>query len=220
MSRQTILNFLDELKDNNNREWMEAHKNTYQQAKRDFETLVTEVIARLREFDEGVEGLEAKKCIFRLNRDIRFSKDKSPYKLNFGAAMQKGGRKSPFGGYYLHIQPNQESFAGGGIYMPEAANLAKIRQEIDYNANQLKEIIYADEFKKKFGDLWGEKVKTSPKGYSKDHPEIELLKFKSFVVFEKITDEDVLKGNYIDKCIASFKMIKPLNDYLNEAIAE
>lgn len=218
MSRQIILNFLSGLQTNNNREWMEANKKTYQDAKTAFEELVHTLIQKISAFDSDMADLEPKQCIFRLNRDIRFSKDKSPYKLNFGAAMQKGGKKSRVGGYYIHIQPNQESFVGGGIYMPDASELAKIRQEIDYNGESLKKIIQNEAFIQRFGEIWGEKVKSAPKGYAKDHPDIELLKLKSFVVFEKFNDPDILKDDFADRCVAAFQALKPLNDFLNEAI--
>ncbi|MDX2305334.1 MAG: DUF2461 domain-containing protein [Microscillaceae bacterium] len=218
MSRQIILNFLSGLQTNNNREWMEANKKTYQDAKTAFEELVHALIQKISAFDSDIADLEPKQCIFRLNRDIRFSKDKSPYKLNFGAAMQKGGKKSRAGGYYIHIQPNQESFVGGGIYMPDASELAKIRQEIDYNGESLKKIIQNEAFIQRFGEIWGEKVKSAPKGYAKDHPDIELLKLKSFVVFEKFNDPDILKDDFADRCVAAFQALKPLNDFLNEAI--
>lgn len=218
MNTQNILNFLADLAQNNTREWMQDHKKAYQQAKKDFEALTSEIIDEVAAFDPNVEGLTAKDCVFRLNRDIRFSKDKSPYKLNFGASITKGGRKSHWAGYYLQIQPNGESFMAGGCYMPDAENLAKIRQEIDYNAEEFRKLLASEEFKKQFGTLTGEQVKTSPKGYKKDNPNIDLLCYKSFTMWHKVSDKQVLSKNYKKLIVSAFQAMKPINDFLNTAM--
>lgn len=218
MNTQGILSFLADLAQNNTRDWMQAHKKVYQQAKKDFEVLTTDVIEEVVAFDPGIEGLTAKDCVFRLNRDIRFSKDKSPYKLNFGASITKGGRKSHWAGYYLQIQPGGESFMAGGSYMPASENLAKIRQEIDYNPDDFRKLLAADDFKKYFGELTGESVKTSPKGYSRDNPNIDLLRRKSFIMWHKITDKQVTSKNYKRLIAQVFQAMKPLNDFLNTAM--
>jgi uncharacterized protein (TIGR02453 family) len=219
MNTQGILNFLNELKDNNQKAWFDANKKTYETAKKDFEAIVKYLIEEVISFDKDIEGMEPKNCIFRINRDVRFSADKSPYKTNFGASIQKGGRKSGLGGYYIHLQPGGESFLAGGIYMPMPPELAKIRQEIDYNGTEIKAILADKDFVKYFGELWGEKVKTAPKGYKADHPEIELLKQKSFIAFCKLSDKEVLAPKFIESVIPIFKAMKPLNDFLNRAVA-
>ena len=218
MNTENILSFLTDLAQNNTRDWMHANKKVYQQAKQDFEALTIELIDEMVAFDPDIEGLVAKDCVFRLNRDIRFSKDKSPYKLNFGASITKGGRKSHWSGYYVQIQPNGESFMAGGSYMPASENLAKIRQEIDYNADEFRKLIAADDFKKYFGELMGEQVKTSPKGYKKDNPNIDLLRYKSFTMWHKITDKQVLGKNYKKQILEVFQAMKPVNDFLNTAM--
>lgn len=218
MNTQGILSFLADLAQNNTRDWMQEHKKVYQQAKKDFEVLITDIIEEVAAFDPNIEGLTAKDCVFRLNRDIRFSKDKSPYKLNFGASITKGGRKSHWAGYYLQIQPGGESFMAGGSYMPASENLAKIRQEIDYNADDFRKLLAADDFKKYFDELTGESVKTSPKGYSKDNPNIDLLRRKSFIMWHKITDKQVTSKNYKKLIVQVFQAMKPLNDFLNTAM--
>ena len=218
MNTQNILSFLTDLAQNNNREWMQENKKIYLQAKKDFEDLTTEIIDEISAFDPQIEGLTAKECVFRLNRDIRFSKNKSPYKLNFGASITRGGRKSHWAGYYLQIQPNGESFMAGGSYMPVGENLAKIRQEIDYNADELRKLLAADDFKKYFKELEGDSVKTAPKGYKKDNPNIDLLRRKSFIMWYKVTDKQVLGKNYKNQIVQVFQAMKPVNDFLNMAM--
>jgi uncharacterized protein (TIGR02453 family) len=217
-SMKNVMEFLQELDRNNHKEWMDANKNWYQEAKREFLGLVDEVIKGITAFDPGIAGITAKDCTFRINRDIRFSKDKRPYKNNFGAAIQEGGKKSPNPTYYLHLQPG-ESMIAGGCYMPAAAELAKIRQEIDYNPAELKEIVEKEEFKNTFGAVQGEALKTAPKGYPKDHPNIELLRLKSFVVMQKLPDSKVIQANFADKVISDFKILQPFNHYLGVAIS-
>ncbi|EAY28599.1 DUF2461 domain-containing protein [Microscilla marina] len=218
MNTQNILRFLADLAQNNTREWMQDNKKVYQQAKKDFEEFTSEVIEEIATFDPNITGLTAKDCLFRLHRDVRFSKDKSPYKLNFGASITKGGRKSHWAGYYLQIQPGGESFMAGGCYMPASENLAKIRQEIDYNAEEFRKLLAADGFKKYFGTLSGEQVKTSPKGYKKDNPNIDLLRHKSFTMWHKVTDKQVLSKNYKTLIVHAFEAMKPVNDFLNTAM--
>ena len=214
-----ILDFLTELSKNNNKEWMDKNKEEYLQAKSEFQNLTEMLISEITSFDNSIEGVEAKKCIFRLNRDIRFSKDKRPYKENFGAFIAHDGRHSQRGGYYLHVQPGNNSMLAGGVYMPQPDVLKKIRQEIDYNPENLKRIINNEQFQKFFGTLAGEKLKTAPKGYSPDHPEIELLKFKNFIVVHYMDDTLVRKPAFQKYCIEVFREMKPLNDYLATAVS-
>ena len=213
-----VFEFLAELAEHNNRDWMQANKPFYERAKSTFKGLITELLAGINAFDASVEGLEPKDCIFRINRDIRFSKDKNPYKTNFGAAMMEGGKKTGNPTYYIHLQPGK-SFVAGGVYMPEAESLKKIRQEIDYNPEELKKIVEADSFKQAFGKITGESLKTAPKGYPKDHPNIELLRMKSFLVVHDLTDAEVLSGGFVAEALDYFKIIHPFNEYLSVAIS-
>ena len=219
MNNQLLLHFLSELEQNNNKEWMDAHRDWYHQAKEEFQNFVHFLLGEMSVVDEGLLGLQPKDCIFRINRDIRFSKNKSPYKNNFGVFMSEGGKKSPNAGYYLHIQPGNESFIGGGMYHPESDALSKVRQEIDYNAGELKEITSQKAFKKYFDTIQGEKLKRAPKGYQPDHPNIELLKLKDFVVIHKLQDEELVKENFGYKTIQIFKAMEPFVHYLNVAIS-
>ncbi|MDH5368016.1 MAG: DUF2461 domain-containing protein [Cyclobacteriaceae bacterium] len=220
MNFELILSFLKKIKENNNREWMEANKKVYHEARDEFIIITKHLIEGISQFDEGLQGLDAKKSIFRLNRDIRFSKNKDPYKTNFGAFMMEGGKKTGNAGYYLHLQPENESFIAGGVYMPESGKLAKIRQEVDYNGSELKKITEQKDFKNLFGEIQGDKLKRAPKGYPLDHPNLELLKLKSFLVLHKVDDNTVLKKDFVNYIINVFKAMSPFNEYLNVAISD
>ncbi|MFA0961447.1 DUF2461 domain-containing protein [Roseivirga sp. BDSF3-8] len=219
MNTALILDFLSELEKNNSKEWMDANREWYEEAREEFKKLVGYLLEEMASFDEGLRTVTPKESIFRINRDIRFSKDKRPYKNNFGAFMAEGGRKTPGAGYYLHMQAGNESFAGGGIYMPPSPLLAKIRQEVDYNAGELKRIVEEPEFRSTFGAIKGEKLKTAPKGYPKDHPNIDLLRLKSFVVTKGLSDEELRSQNIHEYLVGIFRTQRAFNDYLNVAIS-
>lgn len=218
MNLTKSLAFLKALDQNNHKEWMDANRDWYQEARTEFIAFTDRLIAGLQPMVPGLEGLKGKECIFRINRDIRFSADKRPYKANFGASISEGGRHSIYPSYYVHIQPG-ENFVGGGIYMPQADVLKKIRQEVDYNPEELKKIVEAKRFRDTYGELMGEKLSTAPKGYPKDHPNIEFLKLKSFVVMRKASDEEVSREGFDQKVLESFQVMKPLNDYLSVAVS-
>lgn len=220
MNFDLILSFLHQIKANNNRDWMDTNKRIYHDARDEFIVITKHLIEEISKFDEGLQGLDPKKSIFRLNRDVRFSKNKDPYKTNFGAFMMEGGKKAGNAGYYLHLQPENESFIAGGVYMPEAGKLAKIRQEVDYNGGELKKITEQKNFKKLFGEIQGDKLKRAPKGYPLDHPNLELLKLKSFLVLHKVDDKTVLKKDFVNYTINTFKAMESFNEYLNVAISE
>ncbi|MEH0156037.1 DUF2461 domain-containing protein [Limibacter armeniacum] len=217
MQSKKILSFLKDLAANNDREWMQVHKVEYQEAKLAFEEIVEQLILGIQSFDSTIIGLKPKECIFRLHRDTRFSPDKTPYKLNFGVSISKGGKKAEDAGYYMHIQPNGESFVGGGRYMPSGEHLKKIRQEIDYNTDEYKGIIYDTQFTSAFGEVWGDKLVRAPKGYAIDHPEIELLRYKSYIAMHKLSDKEVQSENLIELAVDLFRKMKPFNDFLNRS---
>jgi uncharacterized protein (TIGR02453 family) len=214
-----ILLFLQELANHNNKEWMDANRDPYQRARNDFQTLVEELLHDMVELEPGMAILKPKDCIFRQNRDIRFSTNKDPYKTHMAAYFAVGGKKSDGPGYYLHIQP-EGSFIGGGIYWPASEVLKKIRQEIDYSGHELAAIVDAPVFKKRFGELEGEKLKTSPKDYPQNHPYIHFLRMKSFIAGHPLTDNEVTSSNLATKVIDSFRLIKPLNEFLSRAVEE
>jgi len=215
---QEVLRFLTELAAHNNKEWFDDNRKWYKACREAFIQLVAEVLDGLTKEDGTLDGLEPKDCIFRINRDIRFSKDKSPYKTNFGASMAEGGRKSSHPGYYLHLSPG-EHFVGGGLYMPPNDVLGKIRQEIDYNGSELKSITDAAAFKKFYGSIKGDSLTRPPKGYTADHPNIALLKLKSYIVMHDLPEEKVVAANagaYISEVLLA---MKPFKDYLDVAIS-
>jgi uncharacterized protein (TIGR02453 family) len=214
---KTTLDFLERLTHNNNKEWFDKNRSEYLAAKVNFEAFVQSLINEIIEFDPIIKGLEAKNCIFRINRDVRFSNDKSPYKTNMGAFIVKGGKKNgdKYAGYYFHIEPGKGMLAGGA-YIPPAPWLAAIREKIDDEPEKLIEIINNTQFKKYFGQLEGEKLKKAPKGFAPDHKYIELLKYKSYLAMQEISDKQILGNDYLKYSVSAFKAMKPLNDFLNE----
>ena len=213
-----VFQFLNDLKNHNNREWMQDNRQLYLESKEEVRDLIQKLINEISQFDSGILGLQPKDCMFRINRDIRFSHNKDPYKNNFGAAITAGGRKTGNPSYYLHIAP-EKSFFAGGMYMPSAGRLKKIRQEIDYNASELKAILWGDTFYKTFGDIRGQALKTCPRGYSSDHPDIMLLRLKSFLVKKDLTDRSFHSPHYFSRLISLSEMIYPFNKYLEVAIS-
>jgi uncharacterized protein (TIGR02453 family) len=214
-----ILSFLKAIAKNNNRAWFEKNKPKYLEAKLHFEDFLEALHKELLAFDDTLAGLNPRKMGFRIYRDVRFSKDKRPYKVNMGAGFSEHGKMEQEPGYYIHIEPGK-SFVAGGLYMPDAEKLSKIRQEIDYNSNNFLKVINDKKFKKLFPALDDfDKLKTTPKGYPKNHPHIDLLKNKSYVVSHYFTDKEVLDKKFTKQAAAAAKAIKPLNDFLSEAMA-
>jgi uncharacterized protein (TIGR02453 family) len=220
MKIEFILKFLKDIKKHNDRTWFEKNKARYLEAKEGFEEIVGAVLKELIRFDGGLTGLNPKKLPFRIYLDVRFSKDKRPYKTNMGAGFSPNGKLVQEPGYYLHLEPGNKSFVAGGIYMPDAVNLNKIRQEIDYNFDSLSKIVNNKKFKNLFDSFdTFDKLKTAPKGYPKDHPNIEWLKLKSFIVTRRFTDKQVADKKFISTVATACKTIKPLNDFIREAIS-
>ena len=219
MDFKGIYKFLQSIKKNNNRPWFEKNKPTYLEAKEFFENFVGGFLDELIRFNPELVGLNPKKLPFRIYRDVRFSKDKRPYKTNMGAGFSPNGKLIQEPGYYLHIEPGR-NFIAGGMYLPEPANLAKIRQEIDYNGDKLDKIVKDKKFRKWFKGFDDfDKLKTVPKGYAKDHPRIDWLKHRSLIVSHAFTDSEVKNKNFLKQLTEASKAIKPLNDFLREAIS-
>lgn len=217
MLKKETLNFIKDVAENNNREWFAANKDVYEAAKEDALALAAAIIPELAKIDPILSAeADPKKCLLRIYRDVRFSKNKDPYKNNYGMwfSTKKGGNEP---GYYLHIQPGK-SFLAGGYWMPDVPHLKLIRQEIDYNAEDFKAIINEKDFKKNFKLGVDNALKNAPKGYDPADPNIELLKLKSFEVTMQIDDEEFFKPNFVNKLISSFKTVQPLVAFLRNAI--
>lgn len=218
MLSNDTLKFLKELSKNNNKEWFEKNRKRYENAQNEIKSFVAEWIKSYSKKDESIAHLDPKKCIFRINRDVRFSADKSPYKINLGAYLTKGGKNTNLAGFYLHIQPG-ECFFGAGNYMPMPDQLAKLRQEIDYNFGDFKKIISSKKFKDSFGDLHAEnKLKRAPKGYEEDNQAIEYLKLKGFTVFHKLSDAEITSKDLVKTITELSTTVKPFIDFLNKAV--
>jgi len=217
MLQKSTLDFLKKLKKNNNREWFNSNKQLYEDARYDFEKFAGELIDVITKFDKSLLGLDPKDCMFRIYRDVRFSKDKSPYKTNMGAVLYEGGRKSPKAGYYFHLSPG-ECFYAGGLYMPQPDQLTALRRAVYTKFGGFEKILKNKEFKKYFGDIEGEKLKTTPKGFPKEHASSEYLKLKSYIAYSEVDDEKVLSKSILDYSSKVFKSMKPFIDFLNESI--
>lgn len=212
---KSTLYFLSDLKLNNDRDWFSANRKRYDEARSNFETFVQAVLDEIVIFDPIYKGLEAKSCVFRINRDTRFSHDKSVYKTNFGAFMVRGGKKNgdKYPGYYLHIEPGA-SFVAGGAYIPPSPWLSAIREKISENGDELMEIVKSRDYKKYFSGLEGEKLKVPPRGYMKDNLHIELIKMKSFLAERNYSDNEVVAAEFFNTVTGAFRGMKPLIDFL------
>jgi len=219
MNFDIILKFLKDLSKHNNREWFEKNKLKYNDAKEGFELFVVDLHEEMIKFDGSLSGLNPKKLTFRIYRDVRFSKDKTPYKKNMSAAFSSVGKGLGTPGYYFHVEPGNKSFVGVGLFMA-AEKLAKVRQEIDYSGDQLLKIFNEKKFKKNFAKFWDDdKLKTPPKGYAKDHPHVEWLKLKHYIVTHEFKDSEVTDKKFLKNLVDVMKSAKPLNDFLKEAIS-
>lgn len=206
----SVLNFLQALAANNNREWFQAHKHLYNAAQEEMVSFVEALIREMAVFDKETADIDARKSLFRIYRDTRFSPNKEPYKINFGANLGRGNA-----GYYLHIQPGK-SFLAGGIYMLESDKLKELRKEISYNAEAFQKIVGAAAFRRHFGGLSEEdKLKRVPPGFEKDDPMAEYLKLKHFVAVRPVTDKELLEKDAPQKFAGIYKALKPLKDFLN-----
>lgn len=221
MLQTPTLQFLKQLAKNNTKEWFDANRKNYEAAKADHMESVQKIIDEFCKTDTTLSSLTAKDCLFRINRDIRFSKDKSPYKINFGAYINANGKKSMNAGYYLHIQPGK-SFVGGGIYQPDTDALKKIRQEIDYNFDAFKNIVNNKKFKavytkgiSKDGDV---SLSRPPKGYDENNPAIEFIKLKSVIAMAPLTDAQITDKKFVSTVVKAFEALHPVVVFLNNAL--
>jgi len=215
---KSTLEFLSDLKRHNDREWFLKNRSRYDEARANFESFVQAVINEISVFDPMLKGLEARSCTYRINRDIRFSSDKTLYKTHLGAFIVRGGKNlgDRFAGCYFHVEPAGNSMIAGGAYIPSKPWLSAIREKIDEKGDRLLKIISQKDFVEYFGEIEGEKLRSAPKGYPKDHPYIDLLKHKSFLAASLISDKDIVSNGCFDFIIRASKAMKPLNDFLND----
>ncbi len=212
-----LFDFLTELRENNNREWFNENRKHYNEAKEQMIFLTDLMIQEIRKFDPEIAPMNAKDCLFRIFRDVRFSKDKSPYKTNMGSYIAPGGRKSTKAGYYIHIEP-EASFLGGGVWCPQPDVLKAIRYEIFDNAEDFKNIINNKDFKNYYKNIEGDKLKLAPKGFDKEFEDIDLLKYKSYAFTTPLTDDLLLGSDLVDFSIDAFKKLHMANKYINTAL--
>ena len=219
MLQYNTIKFLEDLQHNNNRPWFEENRTKYETAKEDFQSMVTALIPTIATFDEPIGNLATKDCTFRINRDVRFSKNKSPYKNNMAAYFSRGGKKASVAGYYFHCEPGK-SYAAGGFYSPMPIELGKLRQEIDYNFDEWKKIISDSDFMNYFPDgVDGiESLVRPPKGYDETNPAIYYLKMKNFIVSKPFTDKELQCKTLIPDIAKVFETMKKMIDFLNGAI--
>jgi uncharacterized protein (TIGR02453 family) len=211
------LDFLRDLRANNDRAWFDQNRQRYDIARGHFEDLVTELIILSGSF-EDLGGVTASDCIYRIYRDVRFSPDKTPYKTNLGAVIGKSGRKTIGRSYYIQIGPEGESFIAAGLYMPSKDQLELMRRAIADDSSKLRKILNKRDFKRYFNGLEGEQLKTAPQGYGKDHPDIDLLRYKQFLASAPLSEAQVLSEDLADYVVGGFKALKPLEAYIHEVL--
>lgn len=219
MDASLVLEFLAQLKLNNNREWFQENKKWYEASKIEVERYITEMINTISAIDPALQNPTVKDCMFRIFRDVRFGADKSPYKTNFGAFIARGGRKSSFPGYYFHFEPG-ESMLAGGVYMPQPETLKLLRNEVYFHSTDLINILEKPSFKKYFDKLGDfDKLKKPPKDFPADFNDIELLKYRSYIVSQLIPDATVTSVNYNNQVLEMITQLQPFMAFLHRAIS-
>jgi uncharacterized protein (TIGR02453 family) len=216
----STVTFLKDLKNNNHKTWFDENRARYETARKNFESFVDEILQELSAVEKDISDLKAKDCMFRINRDVRFSKNKLPYKTNMAAYFSRGGKKSLFAGYYFHLEPGA-SFAGGGLWAPLPAEVKKVRQEIDYCQDEFNRIISSKKFKGVFGDLDKSEANSLvniPRGYEKDHPAGDYIKLKSWIVTRPVTDAELTGKNLAGLVTDTFKTLQPFIKFINRSI--
>ena len=220
MLQASTVKFLKDLSKNNNKTWFDNNRDKYEASKSDFESFIQDVIKRHGKKDETIRALVAKKCTFRIKRDIRFSKDKTPYKSNMGASIDRGGKKSIYAGYYIHIEPGGKSFVGGGLWMPMPEETKKLRQEIDYCLDEFRGIVESKKFKFVYGALYSgddASLKKIPHGFEADNPAATYLKLKSWLALKKMTDAEITSPSFLKTVLTAFETLQPFVNFINRA---
>jgi len=208
---KTTLDFLAALKESNNRDWFTEHKTEFQQEQKKAKSFYNAVMEKLKMHDE-IESVK----IFRIYRDVRFSPDKTPYKPHFAGNFVRATNKLR-GGYYLRIRPG-ESFLAGGFWEPNKEDLLRIRKEFEMDASEIREILSNPTFVTYFGKLEGDALKTAPRGFDKEHPDMDLIRMKQFIVTRKFTDDEVLAPNFLQEVNESYKAMRPYFNYMSDVL--
>ena len=222
MFQQASLKFLKDLAKNNQKEWFDKNRSRFESTKQELEAFTADVIKKVTKFDDSIAHLQVKECLFRINRDVRFSKDKSPYKRHLSMYLSKGGKKGINPGYYFHLEPGN-SYVGGGLWMPMPPELKKVRQEIDYSWDEFRKLFSDKKFKAAFGDFRrGEEEVLSrpPKGYEETNPAIEYLKLKSWIMSAKVSDAELVSKDLSKKIAGYFERMNPMIQFFNQALDE
>ncbi|MCB0664632.1 MAG: DUF2461 domain-containing protein [Saprospiraceae bacterium] len=212
----STLKFLSDLRANNNRPWFTDNKERYQNEHVQIVEFAEHLIARMNQHDV-LEPMSGKQSLFRIYRDTRFAKDKTPYKEHFSGTLKRATAQRR-GGYYYHIEPEGGSIVAGGFWGPNSADLKRIREELAADAAPLRKIIANPEFVRTFGELKGDQVKTAPQGFSRDHPNIDLLRYKQFVLIRNFTDEEVQHPSFLDEVVSTYVHMRPFLDYMTEVL--
>ncbi|HTB31356.1 MAG TPA: DUF2461 domain-containing protein [Bacteroidia bacterium] len=207
--------FLKELSENNNRDWFNANKDRYIQAHENIINFANKLLIEMNKHDK-IENTTGKESLFRIYKDIRFSKDKTPYSCRWSGGFQRATKKLR-GGYYFHLEPGK-SFLAGGFWGPEPADIQRIRQDIALNYKDWKKMLADKTLVKTFGGIIGDKVATSPKGYSKDDPAIELLRYKQYILKHPFTDKEVLTPDFVNTVNDTFKKMRPFLNYMSDVL--
>ncbi|RXM45233.1 DUF2461 domain-containing protein [Flavobacterium sp. YO64] len=212
---KSSLDFLSHLKENNNKPWFDAHKPDYLKELNHIETFAGALLQELSKTDL-IETASGKKSVYRIYRDIRFSKDKTPFKTFWGGSFTRATNERR-GGYYFHIEKGN-TFVGGGFWGPNAADLKRIRSEFGHDSESFRTILNSKSFVSTFGTLQGEQLKTAPKGFDTTHEAIDLLRYKQFLVLRRFTDEEVLSTQFLEEALETFKNMRPFLDYMSEVL--
>lgn len=210
------LAYLKKLKKNNDRDWFQANKEEYTKHHGAMISFAEELLGKMNEHD-NIETASGKKSLQRIYRDVRFSKDKSPYKSHWGGGFKRA-TKYLRGGYYYHIQPGGNSFVGGGFWGPNKEDLLRVREEIATDASEFRDILEGKDFVETFGALQGEQLKSAPKGFDKDHADIDLLRYKQYIFGRNFTDEEVLREDFVEQANQTFQKMRPFFDLMSEVL--
>ena len=221
MDRAFLLDFLRNLAANNHKSWMDANRGDYHQARALFAALVQEVLAGLQDFEPDMRGLAPADVMYRINKNDRSQRDPEPYKRRMGAGMKRGGRHAPWAGYFLAVQPDGHSWMGAGIWQPDPARLARVRQEIHYNGAEFLALRENSALRHSFpAGLQGERLQRPPRGYDQHTPDLEWLRLKEFTVAATFPDADVLRPDFGARVVAGLRATQPLVRFLNHALID